>query len=274
MTLAHISDPHFGRIAHNGIVDALIEQVNTPDVDLVVVSGDLTQRARRSEFRRAQAMLQAIEPPTIVVPGNHDVFPWWKPWKRLRRPLARYRSFITDDLTPSFTQNGVAVLGVNSAHGATIKGGRLTSHALDTLESYFAAHAEAFKIMVLHHHLTKIRALGNHDIVRSAQDALDRAADAGVDLILCGHLHISHIEPVEIVPGEHRLVIASAGTATSNRGRKWHRKTNFYNRITVTDAAFSIEERRYRPDTQRFVPDSHTTFDRQPATAASGQPDA
>jgi 3',5'-cyclic AMP phosphodiesterase CpdA len=267
MTIAHISDPHFGRIAHPGIVDALVDAMNAPDVDLVALSGDLTQRARRSEFKRARDMLDAVDPPVIVVPGNHDVFPWWTPWRRLSRPLARYRSFICHDLTPSFTQNGVAVLGLNSAHGVTIKGGRLTPHALDTMETFFSARDDdAFKVVVLHHHLTKIRALGYHDIVRSAQEALDKAVDVGVDLILCGHLHISHIEPVEIVPGEHRLVIASAGTATSNRGRKWHRKTNFYNRITIGGGAFTIEERRYRPEAGRFVRDSVTTFDRHVPT--------
>ena len=267
MTIAHISDPHFGRIAHEDIVGALLDQINTPDIDLVVVSGDLTQRARPSEFRRARSMLDAIRAPVIVVPGNHDVFPWWSPWQRLTRPLARYRSIITDDLAPSFTHNGVAVLGLNSAHGATIKSGRVTPRALDTLTSFFEDHDEAFKIMVLHHHLTKIRALGHHDIVRSAQEALDTAIDVGVDLILCGHLHISHIEPIEIVPGEDRLVIASAGTATSNRGRKWHRKTNFYNRITVSRDAFAIEERRYRPALGTFVRDSRTTFDRTPVAS-------
>jgi 3',5'-cyclic AMP phosphodiesterase CpdA len=265
MTIAHFSDPHFGRIAHPGIVDALIEEVNTPDVDLVAISGDLTQRARRSEFARARTMLNAIEAPVLVVPGNHDVFPWWMPWRRLSRPLGRYRSLISQDLTPSFTQNGVAVLGLSSAHGATIKGGRLTAQSLAALEAFFDDRdGDTFKVVVLHHHLTKIRALGHHDIVRSAQDALDTAIDAGVDLILCGHLHISHIEPVEIVPGEHRLVIASAGTATSNRGRKWHRKTNFYNRIRVAPESFAIEERRYLPETGAFVRDSVTTFDRTP----------
>lgn len=263
MTIAHLSDLHFGRIAHDAIVEVLMDEVNAADVDLVAISGDLTQRARAEEFAPAAAMIDRFEAPVLVVPGNHDVYPWWRPIARLRRPLERYREYITSDLTPRFEQNGVAVLGINTAHPHTVKGGRIDATDLDAIRSYFAAvEPTVFNVLVIHHHLTKIHALGRHDIARRAREALDTAIEAGVDLILCGHLHISHIEPVEIIPGEQRLVIASAGTATSNRGRKSNRATNFYNLIEVDGEAFRVEERRYRPQTQRFVAESTTTFDR------------
>jgi 3',5'-cyclic AMP phosphodiesterase CpdA len=120
----------------------------------------------------------------------------------------------------------------------------------------------AFKVLVLHHHLTQIRALWKHDIVQRAQDALDVAAEAGVDLILCGHLHVSHIEAVDVAPGR-RIVVASAGTATSNRGRRSDRATNLYNRITVAPDAFTVEERRYVPEEDRFIRQGRTRFDRE-----------
>jgi 3',5'-cyclic AMP phosphodiesterase CpdA len=263
MTIAHLSDLHFGRIAHDAIVEVLMHEVNAANVDLVAISGDLTQRARPEEFAPAAALIDRFEAPVLVVPGNHDVYPWWHPIARLRRPLARYRRYITPDLTPRFEQNGVAVLGINTAHPHTVKGGRIDAPDLDAIRSYFAATApDAFNVLVIHHHLTKIRALGRHDIARRAREALDTATEAGVDLILCGHLHISHIEPVEIIPGEQRLVIASAGTATSSRGRKSNRSTNFYNLIEVEAEAFQVEERRYRPQERQFVVESTTTFDR------------
>jgi 3',5'-cyclic AMP phosphodiesterase CpdA len=270
--LAHISDLHFGRIAHPGIVRRLVEEVNAPETDLVVLSGDLTQRARTREFEAAQAMLDAIEPPVLVVPGNHDVYPWWRPIRRLTRPLERYRATISDDLTPTFQEEGdsddegaeLAVLGVSSAYGATVKGGRLTEEEVATIRRYFGAKGEAtFKVLVLHHHLTPIRALRPHDIVWRGKDALDAAVDAGVDLILCGHLHVSHVQPIDVAPGRPRIVIASAGTATSNRGRHSDRATNYYNRITVRPDAFTVEERRYVPEDDRFVRDGRTTFDRE-----------
>jgi 3',5'-cyclic AMP phosphodiesterase CpdA len=263
-TIAHISDLHFGRIAHPGIVARLVREVNAPEVDLVVLSGDLTQRARVSEFEAARAMLDAIDPPTMVVPGNHDVYPWWHPVRRLAMPLKRYRTYVSADLTPTVSIDGTKVLGINSAHGATIKGGRVTEAELTAIRRHLGVEDDAtFKVLVLHHHLTKIRALGRHDVAWKSREALDVAADAGVDLILCGHLHVSHIEPVEIVPASRRIVVVSAGTATSNRGRRSNQATNFYNRVTIDADAFAVEERRYVPADDCFVRDSRTTFDRE-----------
>ena len=263
--IAHVSDVHFGRITHPDIVEALIDEVNGQDVDLVAVSGDLTQRARHHEFEAAARMLDAFHPPTLVVPGNHDVYPWWHPVARLTHPLRRYRRYIDDDLWPSFERTGVSVLGLNSAYGRTVKGGRIGSSAREHLRAYFEAQPEkAFKILVVHHHLTRIQALGPHDVARQARKTLDIASDVGIDLILCGHLHISHIEPVVIVPADGRIVIASAGTATSNRGRRSNRDTNFYNLVEIADEAFTIEERRYDTTARRFIRDEITRFDRSP----------
>ena len=87
-TIAQISDLHFGR--HNGaVVEALLDSLRVSDSDLVVVSGDLTQRARRHEFALARAFLDRIGRPLLVVPGNHDVPPVYRPVSRLLRPLAR-----------------------------------------------------------------------------------------------------------------------------------------------------------------------------------------
>lgn len=270
MVIAHLSDLHFGKIAHDEIVPRLVEEVNQAEVDLVVVSGDLTQRARSHEFEAAAAMLRAFAVPTLVVPGNHDVYPWWRPISRLMRPCARFQHHISDDLAPTFewgAQNGAgssgAVLGLNTAVGRTVKGGRIASEDLKRMQQFFRSRGEeAFKVLVLHHHLTKIQGLGPHDVAKRAERALKVASEAGVDLVLCGHLHISHIEPVEVIPGSHRLVVASAGTATSTRGRRRDRRTNFYNRIRVRPEAFFIEERRYDADEHAFVLDSTTRFER------------
>lgn len=264
MTIAHLSDIHFGRISHEHIVEDLVRDVNTHSVDLVAVSGDLTQRARSSEFEAAASMLAAFETSVLVVPGNHDVYPWWHPIARLRYPLRRYREHISDDLSPQFHKDSVAVLGINSAHGWTIKGGRIDEEALTAIARYFDTCEDTFNVLVVHHHLTKLRTLlRRHDIVQYAQEALDVAVESGVDLILCGHLHISHIEPVEVVPGERRLLVVSAGTATSSRGRGSNRKTNFYNLISIEDDAVVIRERRYSPGERQFRTHATTEFERE-----------
>ena len=264
MTIAHISDLHFGRIAHPSVVEALTTEINEDEVDLVALSGDLTQRARPAEYEAARGMLDAIGPPTLVVAGNHDVYPWWRPLKRLRTPLERYRRYVTDDLAPTFETDAVAVLGLNSPYGASIKGGRIKAADREALRDYFRdVPADRFKVLVVHHqlHPTTIGPISPHPVARHAQKTLDVAAEAGVDLILCGHLHIPAITPLEIIPGEPRIVIASAGTTTSNRYRQPTGPINFYNVITVESGAFSVEERRYVPDDGHFVRDGVTRFD-------------
>ncbi|HIG74068.1 MAG TPA: metallophosphoesterase [Bacteroidetes bacterium] len=267
--IAHLSDVHFGKIAHPGIVDAILGDVNGEAFDLVVVSGDLTQRARRHEFTQARAMLDRFQAPVLVVPGNHDVRAWWHdPFDRVFRSARRFQTYIEPNLTPTFTAPGLAVFGLNSAHGLTIKGGKIRPRHLDAMRDYFAVQPpDVFRVLVLHHHLTRIDALGGHDIARGAREALVAAEEARVDLILCGHLHRSHVAHVELAPkvaGEpgHRLVVASAGTATSSRGRAENKATNFYNWITADEEAFRVDERRFDPDAGGFATERTTAFDR------------
>ena len=265
MTIAHISDLHFGRIAHPGVVEALVDEINEGSVDLVALSGDLTQRARVSEYEAARAMLDALRPPSLVVAGNHDVYPWWRPIKRLWTPLERYKRYVTDDLAPTVDTDEVAVLGLTSAYGASIKGGRLREADRAVLRDHFQrVPDDRFKVLVVHHqlHPTAIGPISPHPVARQAQKTLDVTADVGVNLILCGHLHIPAITPLEIVPGEPRIVIASAGTTTSNRYRQPTGPVNFYNVVTVESDVFSVEERRYVADGNHFVRDGVTRFDR------------
>lgn len=267
MRIAHLSDIHFGRIAYPEIVGHLVEEVNEGEVDLVVVSGDLTQRARKGQFSAAVEMLESFEAPVLVVPGNHDVYPWWRPVSRLAFPLGRYRRYVSRDLLPSYEVDGLSVLGINSAHGRTVKGGQIRSREREAIRKFFSNRdASIFKVLVVHHHITRIQALGPHDVVRQARQALEVASASGVDLILCGHLHVSHIEPLSVVPENHRIVVASAGTATSNRGRGTNRQTNFYNLIEIDDEAFTIEERKFDPEAGHFVTHATTRFARLPET--------
>ncbi len=261
--IAHLSDVHFGRIAHPDVVDAIIDDVNGAAADLVVVSGDFTQRARTRQYRAAATMLASFDVPWLVVPGNHDVYPWWRPVSRLVNPLRRYRRWITANLTPSFVKPGLAVLGINSAFGWTVKGGRIVESQRAAMRAFFGGAQEgAFRVLVVHHHLTQLDALGRHDLARQAKDTLNCAAEMNVDLILCGHLHVSHTSHVEVVPNGHGLVVATAGTATSDRGRKKFRNTNFYTQISINDEAFEIAERQFNPDLVQFEEVRRESFQR------------
>ncbi|MEQ9105416.1 MAG: metallophosphoesterase [Rhodothermales bacterium] len=264
--IAHISDIHFGKIAHPDIVQAIVEDVNREGVDLVAVSGDLTQRAFPTQFKAARAMLDAFEAPWLAVPGNHDVFPWWRPELRLSVPVQRFKEFISDDLTPNVSVPGAHVLGVNSAHGWTVMGGKLGAATQAEIRTGFdRAEPDDARILVVHHHLQALKQLGPHDVSRGATQALQAAADAHVDVILCGHLHISHVDHVTAWSSrkhERRILVVSAGTATSTRGRAHHRKTNFYNILETDKTHIHIQERQFNPDRLSFFISNGHTFQR------------
>lgn len=267
--IAHLSDIHFGRIADDRVVTALVDEVNGAGLDLVVVSGDLTQRARRGQFRQARAMLDAFQPPVLVVPGNHDVRAWWhNPFDRLWRSSKRFREWIDPDVTPTFVGDGLAAFGLNSAHGWTIKGGRIRPEHVAEMEGFFGEQPlDVFRVLTLHHHLLLLEGLGEHDVSRGARRALDAAQRARVDLVLCGHLHQSHVAPVQLASAgagddAHTVVIASAGTATSSRGRGDNAGVNFYNWITVGPRQFSVSERQFDPSSGHFHDERTSVFSR------------
>lgn len=263
MRVAHLSDVHFGRIAYPEIVKALVDQINADNVDTVVVSGDLTQRARRKEYRAAAAMLRSFHAPVLVIPGNHDVYPYWYPMRRFFSSVGRYKRFISPELHPSLVMDDVAILGINSAHGWTIKGGRIRGQERNVIASFFANEAapETFRILAVHHHLRRLSELWKHDIVRGARAAWKAVVEANVDLVLCGHLHVAQVEAVKVASGK-TIVIASAGTATSDRGRKWDARTNYYNLITIKPDTFEIDQRQYRPDERVYISIGSTVFSR------------
>lgn len=264
-TIAHASDIHFGKIAHPGIVAALVDDVNEEGADLVALSGDLTQRARTREFRAARAMIDAFEPPVLVVPGNHDVRAWWhNPFERVFQSVKRFRRFIGDETTPQFVYDGLAAFGLNSAYGLTIKGGKIRPRHLGQMKRFFASRPPgSFNVLVVHHHLSALRDLGPHDVAQGADAALKMAGESAVDLVLCGHLHRSYVGHVDVdVERGQRIVIASAGTATSSRGRADNRDVNFYNRVCVWADHFVVEERRFEPEAGRFAAERSTRFER------------
>ena len=119
--IAHISDLHFGA-ADELVAERLIECVASLDPHLVICSGDLTQRARTTQFAAARAFLDRLPQPQLVIPGNHDV-PLYNVYDRFVNPLEKYERIVTDELEPFISDDEVAVaraLADDAAHGRTI----------------------------------------------------------------------------------------------------------------------------------------------------------
>jgi 3',5'-cyclic AMP phosphodiesterase CpdA len=195
--------------------------IHNVEPDIVVVSGDLTQRARRSEFQRARIFLDELPQPYLVVPGNHDV-PMHNLFARFTGALDNYRRYITGDLEPFYSDDEIAIVGLNTARSLTIKGGRVNLHQIARVEETLGhVSPDHIRIVVSHHPFDLPEHFEGRRLVGRAQRAMSRFAASGVDVFLAGHFHLSFCGRTaeRYNFGAYSGIFVQAGTACSTRGR-------------------------------------------------------
>ena len=233
--LLHLSDIHFGPPHYEPAAAGVEALVAERRPDLVVVSGDLTQRARARQFRQARRFLEGLGCPFLAVPGNHDV-PMYRFWERLLDRYGAYRRHFSTDLEPCFLDDEMEVVGFNTAFNLTIDNGRFTGRQLAGVSERFTGPTHPVpgppvRIAVAHHPLAGLPELMGWRTARRSDEALAAFAAAGVDLVLSGHVHVAAVGQA---PGCPRpLWLVHSGTSTSRRGRGAEQGRNSCNWITL-----------------------------------------
>lgn len=230
--LVHLSDLHFG--AHDErIVAAVLREVDTAAPDLVIISGDFTQRAKTEQYQEACAFLEKLRDgghEVLAVPGNHDV-PLYDVFRRFLSPLARYKKYIDETLCPWHRLEGVSVLGLNTARSLTIKDGRINSEQRDFVCKHFEEAPKGdLKVLVTHHPLFALPVSDEGILGRPIgrqEKALDVVNELGIDLLLAGHNHrASTHQARDLVTRAGGALVIQAGTATSVRTREEEQSFN------------------------------------------------
>lgn len=258
-SIVHLSDPHFGGVADPVLIEGVEALVPDLEPRLIVIAGDLSQRARHGEFQAARGFVRELErtAPVYLLPGNHDVQWWWRPFLPFGAgaKYTKYRTYFGPVLAPTMVFPEALVAGGLTSHG--IAWGSLTPRLRDIAVKghlprrevrrvkalYDAAPPAQARVLVVHHNVLRGDLSGRMGLARWRQ-AQRRIIETGADLVLCGH---DHQEKAEfLVQG---VVVSCAGTLSSrSRGNR----PAVFNRVIIEESAIHVELYRWESEHRAF----------------------
>lgn len=213
-TLAHISDLHFGR-EHPRVIEGVLDRLASTQPEIVIISGDITQRARTREFESAQVFLARLEWPYLIIPGNHDISVY-NLVERFGYPWRKWHRYIGDELEPVVKDDSYVAIGVNTTRrlGSLFNWsrGRISEMQIKNITRYLAGdQSERLRVIAVHHPFWLPGRYQHYHIIGGRDLAIREFKKSGVDIILSGHVHYTY---THLLNG---IVISHAGTAVSTR---------------------------------------------------------
>ena len=264
--LLHLSDLHFGT-ERAALVAPLVALAQRLRPNLVVISGDLTQRALPAQWTAAAKLIAALPGPVLCVPGNHDV-PLYNPLARLLWPWHGYRAVAGHELAPVLETGDLLVVGVNTTDPYAWQRGVLRPASLRHVAGAFArARPGQLRVAALHHPLTTPRATGKTPM-KGADPGSEALARAGADVILSGHLHLWAAAPFALRKGARSMLCVQAGTTLSSRLRG---EDNDLNVIDFDQGLVTVTRWRTVGDALDYTPDNVTRYQQDNADMGWGR---
>jgi 3',5'-cyclic AMP phosphodiesterase CpdA len=269
LTILHGSDLHFGKPYSPKVGQAFVAAARSIAAELIILSGDFTQRAKVHEYEAARAFLDRLpDVPTVLTPGNHDV-PLYRVFERIFHPYRNYRRYISEELDTVTRVPGAVVVSLNSAAPHTaITNGRIRRHQVAfAARVYEEASDDDVRILVAHHHFAPAPDYEGDTQLPHAREILDAFSSMGVELIFGGHLHRAYIgNSLDVYPGKdrrHGVVIVQSGTTTSGRGRAREQAKNSFNVVRIGKDHLEVTHYMYFDEIDGFAPFSMHAFPRR-----------
>lgn len=281
LKILHASDLQLGKPFRPRAGEAFIQLAFDVNPHLIVVSGDLTQRAKQREFQAAWDLLKRLPSvPLVVTPGNHDV-PLYRIWERILFPYWHWHRQIPRDLDSVARVAGAVIVGLSSASPLrTIVNGRISGRQLSFARKNFEdAAPDAVRVLVIHHHLISPPGDEGAAPLPHARRILQQIEAMDVDLVLGGHLHMTNVATSrDLIPGEGAGVpLITAGTTTSRRGRGKERRRCAANVVDVLEDRIDVTPHLFQPRGTAFeagdvvtVPRAGTLVPASPLRASGG----
>ena len=254
-TIVHLSDLHFNRVEEE-LIPKLVATVRSLRPNIVAISGDFTQHARTEEFERARTFIRSLPGHLILVPGNHDMA-FLNPWRRVTQRLSLYKQYITHNLQPDYSDAEITIIGLNSARVSHLRNGRIREWQVDHMEHVMGvSEPGAVRILVTHHPFDLPESYAAAELIGSS---VMKRVVAAVDVLLAGHMHISHAAPTAIrykLAG-NSAVFVQAGTALSTRSRG---EPNSFQVLRTYGSRMEVEQYSANDPAAGFHPVKKTRF--------------
>lgn len=219
-TLVQISDTHFGT-EQPAVVEAAVALVDSLRPDVIVLSGDITQRAHRDQFRAARRFVERLRTRLLTIPGNHDI-PLFNVFARAFQPYANYEECFGRDLEPYFESESLLIQCLNTTRPHRHKDGEVSAGQIERVSARLqAAKAQQLRIVVTHQPVHVIRPSDEKNLLHGHQAAVRAWSRAGADIVMGGHIHLPYVRPLSDRLNDlpRRIWSVQAGTAVSHRTR-------------------------------------------------------
>jgi 3',5'-cyclic AMP phosphodiesterase CpdA len=246
--LLQVSDTHFGT-ERPPVLEALVKFATELRPDLVVLSGDITQRARRSEFDAARRLVERLAAPALLaIPGNHDI-PLFNLAARMFDPYGDYARVFGRDLEPSYESDDLLVLGVNTTRAYRHKHGEVSAAQIETIAQRLrVCPRNKLRVVVTHQPMHVPPGTDEKNLLRGHAEAAGAWASAGADLVMGGHIHLPFVRRMD---AGRPLWVVQAGTAVSHRVRAGAEK-NSVNLVRRDRGGSVVERWDYDAARERF----------------------